>query len=362
MNPPALSRDRPGADPARAARHPLVCAGLYRGPGHRLAGHAPACASSRPRCCRPPRSTTSCCGRRWASSWAAGWATCCSTSRASTSRTRCHPDPVGRRHVVPRRAFWASSSPPRLLAAQQDRSVPAVATWWPSCRRSACSSAGWPTSSTASCGAAPSDVAWAMVFPRGGPLPRHPSQLYQAFFEGIALFAVMMLVWRLTDGRHRPGLLTGVFFAGYGVARIAARCSASPTRISAICGGRITMGMLLSVPMLFFGAWLIARAYAPPCRVVTTRLTRARPADRPTHRAHRPDLARRLHGRGAGPSPARLLPHGAARRRRRRLHHRAGNLPDVRRAFGRLAGRALAGDGTPRAACGWSSSDRAAAP
>ena len=50
-----------------------------------------------------------------------------------------------------------------------------------------------------------SDVAWAMVFPRGGPLPRHPSQLYQAFFEGIALFAVMMLVWRLTDGRHRPG-------------------------------------------------------------------------------------------------------------------------------------------------------------
>ena len=64
------------------------------------------------------------------------------------------------------------------------------------------------------------DVAWAMIFPRGGPLPRHPSQLYQAFFEGVVLFAVMLVVWRLTDGRHRPGLLTGVFFVGYGVARI----------------------------------------------------------------------------------------------------------------------------------------------
>src|SRR6185295_5472372 len=108
------------------------------------------------------------------------------------------------------------------------------------------------------------DVAWAMVFPRGGPLPRHPSQLYQAFFEGIALFAVMMLVWRLTDGRHRPGLLCGVFFAGYGVARIVGELFREPDAHLGYLWGPITMGMLLSVPLLFIGAWLISRAYARP--------------------------------------------------------------------------------------------------
>jgi phosphatidylglycerol:prolipoprotein diacylglycerol transferase len=109
-----------------------------------------------------------------------------------------------------------------------------------------------------------SDVAWAMVFPRGGPLPRHPSQLYQAFFEGIALFAVMVLVWRLTDGRHRPGLLTGAFFAGYGVARIAGELFREPDAHLGYLWGPITMGMVLSVPLLFIGAWLITRAYARP--------------------------------------------------------------------------------------------------
>jgi phosphatidylglycerol:prolipoprotein diacylglycerol transferase len=109
-----------------------------------------------------------------------------------------------------------------------------------------------------------SDVAWAMVFPRGGPLPRHPSQLYQAFFEGIALFAVMMLVWRLSNGRHRPGLLTGVFFAGYGVARIVGELFREPDAHLGYLWGPITMGMLLSVPLLFIGAWLITRAYARP--------------------------------------------------------------------------------------------------
>lgn len=109
-----------------------------------------------------------------------------------------------------------------------------------------------------------SDVAWAMVFPRGGPLPRHPSQLYQAFFEGIALFAVMLIVWRLTDGRRRPGLLTGVFFAGYGVARIVGELFREPDAHLGYLWGPLTMGMLLSVPLLFIGGWLITRAYARP--------------------------------------------------------------------------------------------------
>jgi len=109
-----------------------------------------------------------------------------------------------------------------------------------------------------------SDVAWAMVFPRGGPLPRHPSQLYQAFFEGIALLAILMIVWRFTDGRRRPGLLTGVFFAGYGVARIVGELFREPDAHLGYLWGPLTMGMLLSVPLLFIGAWLITRAYARP--------------------------------------------------------------------------------------------------
>jgi phosphatidylglycerol:prolipoprotein diacylglycerol transferase len=102
-----------------------------------------------------------------------------------------------------------------------------------------------------------------MIFPRGGPLPRHPSQLYQAFFEGVVLFAVLAAVWRLTGGRHRPGLLTGVFCFGYGVARIVGELFREPdAHLGYLLGSNwLTMGMLLSLPLLAFGGWLIARAY-----------------------------------------------------------------------------------------------------
>ena len=108
------------------------------------------------------------------------------------------------------------------------------------------------------------DVAWAMIFPRGGPLPRHPSQLYQAFFEGVVLFAVVVAVWRLTDGRRRPGLLTGTFCAGYGVARIVGELFREPDAHLGYLWGPLTMGMLLSLPMVAFGGWLIVRAERRP--------------------------------------------------------------------------------------------------
>ena len=109
-----------------------------------------------------------------------------------------------------------------------------------------------------------SDVAWAMVFPRGGPLPRHPSQLYQAFFEGVLLLLIVAAVWRFTDGRRRPGLLTGAFCVGYGAARIVGELFREPDAHLGYLWGPLTMGMLLSVPMLAFGAWLIGRAYTRP--------------------------------------------------------------------------------------------------
>jgi len=110
----------------------------------------------------------------------------------------------------------------------------------------------------------PSDVAWAMIFPRGGPMPRHPSQLYQSFFEGIVLFALVFAVWRLTDGRRRPGLLTGTFCAGYGLARIVGETFREPDAFLGFLWGPLTMGMLLSLPMMVFGGWLILRALRRP--------------------------------------------------------------------------------------------------
>ncbi|MCX7366342.1 MAG: prolipoprotein diacylglyceryl transferase [Alphaproteobacteria bacterium] len=110
----------------------------------------------------------------------------------------------------------------------------------------------------------PSDVAWAMIFPRGGPMPRHPSQLYQSFFEGIVLFALVFAVWRLTDGRRRPGLITGTFCAGYGLARIVGETFREPDAFLGFLWGPLTMGMLLSLPMMVFGGWLILRALRRP--------------------------------------------------------------------------------------------------
>jgi phosphatidylglycerol:prolipoprotein diacylglycerol transferase len=109
-----------------------------------------------------------------------------------------------------------------------------------------------------------SDVPWAMIFPRGGPLPRHPSQLYQAFFEGVLVLLAVLFVARFTKGRHRPGLLTGVFVLGYGVARIVGELFREPDAHLGYLWGPLTMGMLLSVPMLAFGGWLIMRANRQP--------------------------------------------------------------------------------------------------
>ncbi len=108
------------------------------------------------------------------------------------------------------------------------------------------------------------DVSWAMIFPNGGPFPRHPSQLYQATLEGVLLFALVFAVWKLSDGRHRPGLLTGVFCLGYGVARIVGEVFREPDAFLGYIWGSLTMGMLLSLPVLLFGSWLIARAYRQP--------------------------------------------------------------------------------------------------
>ncbi|MBL8833310.1 MAG: prolipoprotein diacylglyceryl transferase [Rhodospirillales bacterium] len=101
------------------------------------------------------------------------------------------------------------------------------------------------------------DVAWAMVFPHGGPVARHPSQLYQAGLEGLALFAVLFVLARNPRVCDRPGMLAGVFLAGYGIARCIGELFREPDAHLGYLVGPLTMGMLLSLPMLAVGLWLV---------------------------------------------------------------------------------------------------------
>lgn len=110
------------------------------------------------------------------------------------------------------------------------------------------------------------NVPWAMVFPTGGPEPRHPSQLYEAGLEGLVLFAVLYALQRWTKARERPGMLAGVFFIGYAAARIFVEFFRQPDPQLGYLIFGATMGQLLSLPLLLFGLWLVWHA---------------RPADKP---------------------------------------------------------------------------------
>lgn len=105
------------------------------------------------------------------------------------------------------------------------------------------------------------DVPWAMVFPADRlQIPRHPSQLYQAGLEGLALFALMLILWSMPANRARPGLLTGALLAGYGAARLVGEFFREPDAHLGFLLAGATMGQLLSLPMVLVGLWLIRRA------------------------------------------------------------------------------------------------------
>ena len=119
-------------------------------------------------------------------------------------------------------------------------------------------------------GRAAPDVPWAFVFPMGGPLPRHPSQLYEAATEGLLLLVLMGLLAR-RFGFRRPGLLAGLFVAGYALARIGCEFFREPDAQLGFLLGGVTMGQILSVPMLVAGIALAiwaargrTRPAAPP--------------------------------------------------------------------------------------------------
>jgi phosphatidylglycerol---prolipoprotein diacylglyceryl transferase len=108
------------------------------------------------------------------------------------------------------------------------------------------------------------DVPWAMVFPGAGPLPRHPSQLYEAVLEGLVLLVVLALLMR-AGALRRPGSIIGVFALGYGVARFVCEFFREPDTQLGFFWGGLTMGMLLSLPLMLAGiAFLRAARRARP--------------------------------------------------------------------------------------------------
>ena len=119
----------------------------------------------------------------------------------------------------------------------------------------------------------PTDAPWAMVFPGAGPAPRHPSQLYEAGLEGLLLLLAMLFLALRGGWLKRPGMLTGLFFIGYGLARAFVENFREPDAqfvtaanpeghvIPLVAGWGLTMGQALSLPMVLagLGFWALAR-------------------------------------------------------------------------------------------------------
>jgi phosphatidylglycerol:prolipoprotein diacylglycerol transferase len=108
----------------------------------------------------------------------------------------------------------------------------------------------------------PTNVPWAMVFPDGGPQPRHPSQLYEATLEGLALVIVLRWLTHTRLALKAPGTVTGVFLIGYGLARIFCEVFRDPHPGHVLNVGPMTAGIAYSIPMVILGLWFVRSARA----------------------------------------------------------------------------------------------------
>jgi phosphatidylglycerol:prolipoprotein diacylglycerol transferase len=104
------------------------------------------------------------------------------------------------------------------------------------------------------------EVSWGVIFPGGGELPRHPSQLYQAGLEGLALFLILLTLVHFKWVRARPGILSGVFLAGYGIFRSIGELWREPDEQIGYLMGHLSMGQLLSVPVICLGVGVFVYA------------------------------------------------------------------------------------------------------
>ncbi|RDV04808.1 prolipoprotein diacylglyceryl transferase [Undibacter mobilis] len=115
----------------------------------------------------------------------------------------------------------------------------------------------------------PTDVPWAMIFPNGGPLPRHPSQIYEAGLEGLAMFIFLAVMIRF-GALKKPGLIIGSFACFYAVARTICEFFREPDAQLGFLWGGATMGQLLSIPLFLAGLCFIVYAVKHPLRPKTT--------------------------------------------------------------------------------------------
>jgi phosphatidylglycerol:prolipoprotein diacylglycerol transferase len=106
----------------------------------------------------------------------------------------------------------------------------------------------------------PTDVSWAVVFPTGGDVPRHPSQLYEAGLEGLLLGLILWFLFWKTEARYQPGKLVGTFILVYGISRFLVEMVRQPDQGLENLSWGLTMGQTLTVPMILGGIFLIATA------------------------------------------------------------------------------------------------------
>lgn len=107
----------------------------------------------------------------------------------------------------------------------------------------------------------PTDLPWGVIFPAAGPEPRHPSQLYEAVLEGLMLFILLRVLTHGFGKLKQPGFVAGAFVAWYACCRILIEFVRLPdAQLGYLFGGWLTMGMVLSLPMLAAGIWAMARA------------------------------------------------------------------------------------------------------
>jgi phosphatidylglycerol:prolipoprotein diacylglycerol transferase len=109
----------------------------------------------------------------------------------------------------------------------------------------------------------PADVPWAMIFPGGGPIPRHPSQLYEASLEGLALLVFLAILIRF-GALRRPGLIIGAFAVFYAGARSFCEFFREPDIQLGFLWGGATMGQLLCIPLFLAGVCFIIYAVKHP--------------------------------------------------------------------------------------------------
>ncbi len=103
-------------------------------------------------------------------------------------------------------------------------------------------------------------VAWGVYFPKGGENPRHPSQLYEAFFEGLLLFFILFLFARKESSWKKQGFLTGIGLMGYGLFRIGCEFFRLPDTHIGFFLNHFTWGQLLCLPLICLGAFLLKRS------------------------------------------------------------------------------------------------------